>query len=319
MVFFLLLLIVIRYHNFIFPVKIVNFFYKESLIILRKKRRGLMKNSVIKQAFKSYNRVVFFIALIPVLIILSCLTYAKGAVEPAQSPKQSQDSIDISDIKRIEGIAWDGKNLLAFDGEKKRINRIDTISRSLVQPLDLNQKKLKGLAFDEKAKAFWVADEEEKTLIMIDPVDGRTIKTINMEIPADKGFDSIEGIAWGGGYLWVAIDAGFSSSFNQIDPETGKIVRSIFADCFPRGIATDGEYLWSICYNGEKFPSKIDKRKIQATKDAETFHSRVFIKDITNAEPAGLVFDGKHLWYADRLSKSVIKVTKPYIPDVKGK
>lgn len=308
-----------------------------------------MKRVILKQSFKTYTMAFFFTALVSILL-LPGFTHAKekDVVEPAQSSKQSQgtasvsvpapfseqpgNSIPIPDVGSIEGIAWQGKYLWVLDGEKKKIDQFDPTldkpgpvrSLDLTQALDFDLKKLKGLAFD--GKALWVADEAKKTLMKINPEDGKMEKPIKMEIPVDKGFDSIEGITWDkkAKALWVAIYAGYSSSFNQIDPETGKKTRSVFADCHPRGIATDGEYLWSICYNDKKFPSKIDKRKIQ-DKEYEMFHSRTFVKDIPKeAEPNGLVFDDTHLWYADRETKTVIRFTpsdvkqKPAIPPVKG-
>lgn len=280
-------------------------------------------------------------------------TPSEGVVEPSQSPKkpegttsitepvppkQSQDAIPIPGVERIEGIAWQGKYLWVLDGEKNKIDQFDPTSdkpgpvRSLglTQALDFDLKKLKGLAFD--GKALWAADEEKKALIKINPEDGKTEKPIKMEVPVDKGFKSIEGIAWDGEYLWIAIYAGYSSSFNQINPVTGKIVKSIFADCFPRGIAIDkdGDYLWSICYNGKKLPSKIDKRKIREKdckiSDYEIFHSRVYIKDIEkDVDPIGLVYDGKDLWYADKVAKTATHFTpsdikqKPVVPPLKTK
>lgn len=302
-----------------------------------------MKYMARRQLFKTYTLVGFFTTLIST-VLLTGFAYAKKPNVSAPAPDShvpkekpvtdvvkpvpSQDySIKIPDVERIEGVAWDEgkKNLLVLDSERKKIHWIDPISGTVTQSVKLDQKNLKGLAFD--GKALWVADEEQRTLIKIDPEDGKAEKPINMEVPADKGFDSIEGITWDreAKALWVAIYAGYSSSFNLIDPEKGKIRRSVFADCHPRGIATDGEYLWSICYNDKKFPSKIDKRKIH-DKEFEMFHSRTFVEDIPKeVEPNGLAFDDIHLWYADRDTKTVVRFTPPdvqeksAIPPVKGK
>ncbi|TVM03754.1 MAG: hypothetical protein CV087_03320 [Candidatus Brocadia sp. WS118] len=298
-----------------------------------------MKCGIQQQLFKIYTIVLFFGVLISIFVA-PYFTYADNVAEPAsslegQEPKEKSKehvvksapfwdySIEIPYVERIEGIAWDGKNLFALDGEKKKIHRINPISGQLVQSIVLNQKKLKGLAFD--GNALWVADEEERTMIKIDPVNAMIVKTIPMEIPKDKGFDSIEGIAWDekSKCLWVAIFAGFSSSLNQIDPDTGEIKRSVFADCYPRGIATDGEHLWTICYNRKNYPSRIDKRKIQGS-DHEMFRSRALVKkDIKADEPIGLVYDGKRFWYGDRKTKSAIRFTPRFkqhvIPPVENK
>ncbi|MBI5042525.1 MAG: hypothetical protein HZC10_01545 [Nitrospirae bacterium] len=204
-----------------------------------------------------------------------------------------------------QGITWDGKHLWAIDEQAKKLNGFDSHSGAVIRSFNVVLKRPSGLTFD--GKALWIADEETKSIHAVNPDTGEVVKTIKMEIPPEKGFKSFEGIAWDGKYLWTAIYAGFSSSFNQIDTENGRIVRSIFADCNPRGIASDGEYLWSICYNGEKLPPKIDRRKI-LEKEHEMLRSRVFIKDIEERDPTGLVYDGLYLWYADRISKRAFRV-----------
>lgn len=315
-----------------------------------------MKHINQRQSFKAHTTMWLFITLISTLPLIGLAYAREDVVKPRKTPQQPPDSIDISSyVESIEGIAWQGRRYLwVLDDEKKKIDRFDTTlgkpypdpkhSIDLTKPCEFGLKKFKGLVFDKEGKVLWVVAQEKaeekakvkKTpiLIKIDPVDGKMEKPIKMEIPVDKGFDSIEGITWDekGKCLWVAIYAGYSSSFNQIDPETGEINRSIFADCNPRGIATDGEYLWSICYNDKKFPSKIDKRKIPKKDkdykidDYEIFHSRTFVKDIPKeVEPNGLAFDDIHLWYADRETKTVIRFTPPdvqeksAIPPVKGK
>jgi len=204
-----------------------------------------------------------------------------------------------------QGITWDGKYLWVVDEETKKLYGTDFRSGAILRSLDINIERPKGLAFD--GKLIWVADEKTKRIHAVNPDTGQIVKTIKMEIPKEKGFKSFEGITWDGKHLWTAFFAGFSSSFNQIDTESGRIIRSIFADCNPRGIASDGRYLWSICYNGKKLPSKIDRRKI-LEKEHEMLRSRVFIKDIKGMNPIGLVYDGQYLWYADRKLKRVFRV-----------
>jgi hypothetical protein len=213
-------------------------------------------------------------------------------------------SIPLPGIKP-QGIAWDGKHLWAVDEQTKKLYNFDSRSGAVVKSLDINLKKPKGLAFD--GRSIWIADEETRNIHAVNPESGQIMKTIKMEIPQEKGFKSFEGITWDGKYLWTAIYAGFSSSFNQIDAESGRIIRSIFADCNPRGIASDGKYIWSICYNGENLPSKIDRRKI-LEKEHEMLRSRVFIRDIEGRDPTGLVYDGQYLWYSDRALKRAFMI-----------
>jgi hypothetical protein len=207
--------------------------------------------------------------------------------------------------QKPQGITWDGKHLWVVDEQTKKLISFDSKSGAPVRSVDITLKRPKGLTFD--GRLLWVVDEEARSIYAVDPENGRIVKTLKMEIPEDKGYKSVEGIAWDGKYLWTAYFAGFSSSFNQIDTETGRIVKSIFADCHPRGITSDGTYIWSICYNGENLPSKLDRRKISDTEH-EMLNSRIFIRDIDVKDPSGLVYDGQYLWYSDRMSKKVFKV-----------
>ncbi len=218
----------------------------------------------------------------------------------AKMPRQ-EFSIPIPAVKP-RGIASDGKQLWVADEETRKVYALDPLSGATLQTLAIDLKKPKGLAFD--GKSIWVADEATKKIYAINPGNGQIVKTIELAIPKEKGFKSLEGITWDGKHLWTAIYAGFSSSFNKIDTKSGRIIKSIFADCHPRGIASDGNYIWCICYNEKNLPPKIDRRKILEKED-EMLHSRMFITDIEGKEPIGLVYDGQLLWYADTKMKRI--------------
>ncbi len=204
-----------------------------------------------------------------------------------------------------QGIAWDGKLLLIVDGKTRTLYKINPNTGRVHESFELSLKKPKGLAYD--GELLWVADEGTRKIHSINPNNGQIIKTISMEIAKERGFKSFEGLTWDGQYLWTAYFAGFSSTFNKVDTHTGETVRSVFANSHPSGIASDGKYIWSICYNGKKLPSKIARVKIME-KEHEMLASRAFIKDIESGSPSGLEYAGNNLWYVDKELKKVFRI-----------
>jgi DNA-binding beta-propeller fold protein YncE len=172
--------------------------------------------------------------------------------------------------------------------------------------LNVDVADARGLAFD--GQRLWIADGGGNTLIPINVQTGESLEGIKLGESPLGAWDSIEDISWDGKSLWVVCNGGYSSMFNQVDPETGGIMRSVFANCNPRGIATDGKSIWSICYNGDKFPSKIDVRSI-LPKDHEMQTSRRFLVDIESKAPVGLAIDSNGLlWYADEATSTAYRV-----------
>ncbi len=203
-----------------------------------------------------------------------------------------------------QGLAWDGKALWTVDQDAK-IRMLDAQSGAEVRALDSEVKAPRAIAFD--GQRFWVADQAAMTLSAVDPATGRTVKTVPLPTPAEKGFKSVEGLAWDGKHLWAAYFAGFSSSLNEIDPETGRIVRSVYADCHPRGLASDGTKLWTLCFSGEKAPAVVDQRPI-LEREHEMLKARVFLARVDARDPSALTFDGRELAVLDRASKKLLRV-----------
>jgi streptogramin lyase len=222
------------------------------------------------------------------------LALAAG-VALAQQPPQQEVTIEVP-AARPAGIAGDGTRLWVLDGEAGEVLELAPATGEVRGRFALNLLGAKGLAFD--GALLWVADPEAKQLHAFAPATGERARTIPVEVPPEKGYQSVEALAWDGQHLWTAIAAGFSSSFNEIDPGTGRIERSLFADCDPRGLAVAGERLWSLCANGADHPPIVDERRIGG--DETGFQrSRQLLRRVDGRAPSGLFFDGTFLWSLD--------------------
>ena len=226
---------------------------------------------------------------------LSFMTYLCIVSFLLQAQEVTQIPFPVKDLK-VSGIAFDGTRLQVLDTKETRIVAFDRELTKQVSSKKISEANLKGLAFD--GKLLWTADEKKKQLLAIDPVKGKIQRTLDLPIPEGKGFDSVEGLAWDGTYLWVALFAGYSSTYNQIDVEKGTIVKSVFADCNPRGIVSNGKYLWGVCYNGENLPAKIEVRPVEG-KSGKIVNKRRFIADIKCKRPQGIAFDGTRILIND--------------------
>jgi len=133
------------------------------------------------------------------------------------------------DADHIAGVTFDGSRIWFATGEK--LNALDAESGEIVRSIDVAADA--GTAFDGKY-LFQIGDG---MIRKIDPWTGEVIATI----PAPgEGGDS--GLAWAEGSLWVGQHRG--RRIHQVDPESGKVLRTIETDRFVTGVTwIDGE-LW---------------------------------------------------------------------------
>ncbi|GGA76620.1 hypothetical protein GCM10011385_33300 [Nitratireductor aestuarii] len=141
------------------------------------------------------------------------------------------------DADHIAGVTFDGSRIWFATGEK--LNALDAESGEIVQSIDVAADA--GTAFDGKY-LFQIGDG---MIRKIDPWTGQVIATI----PAPgEGGDS--GLAWAEGSLWVGQHRG--RRIHQVDPESGKVLRTIESDRFVTGVTwIDGE-LWHGTWEGDE-------------------------------------------------------------------
>ena len=241
------------------------------------------------------------------LLTVAGLLTATGpplARSAAQAPPAEGATLRIPAQNPV-GLAAAGGRMWVIDGGTGEVLELNPSTGARVAGFKLALKQPKGLAFD--GGRLWVADQATRQIVAHDAADGKPVKTIPLRWPEERGFRTVEALAWDGKALWTAIAAGFSSTFNQVDADSGQIVRSVFADCNPRGLAFDGSLLFSLCFNGDNNPATVDQRQV-ATQEAEMAKTRRLIQRIGGIVPAGLAHDGTRLWVLDAKGQQAVAV-----------
>lgn len=139
--------------------------------------------------------------------------------------------------ERIHGVTHDGRDVWVATGDK--VIAFDPQSgeprRSLERTCDA------GTAFD----GTYLYQIAEARIDKIDPETGGLVASI----PA-PGHGSDSGLAWAEGSLWVGQYR--DRKIHQIDPATGKVLRSIESNRFVTGVTwVDGE-LWHGTWEGDE-------------------------------------------------------------------
>lgn len=139
------------------------------------------------------------------------------------------------DVQQVHGVTYDGRHVWFAAGET--LNALDPASGETVRSIDVAAHA--GTAFDGTHLYQLAEDRIQK----IDMKTGRVLATI----PAPgRGGDS--GLTWAEGTLWVGQYR--DRTIQQIDPDTGAILRTIHSNRFVTGVTwVDGE-LWHATMEG---------------------------------------------------------------------
>ena len=138
-------------------------------------------------------------------------------------------------VDGVHGVTFDGELVWFASGEK--LNAVDPDSGKILRSIDVAAHA--GTAFDGQ-HLFQLA---ENRIQKIDPKTGRVLDSI----PAPGTSNS--GLTWAEGTLWVGQHQ--DRTIVQIDPDNGKVLRTIKSDRFVTGVTwVDGE-LWHGTWEGE--------------------------------------------------------------------
>ena len=139
-------------------------------------------------------------------------------------------------VEAVHGVSYDGTHVWFASGD--RLNAVDPDSGKIARSLDVSAHA--GTAFDGR-HLFQIAEDR---IQKIDAASGAVVGTI----PAPGGGGD-SGLAWAEGSLWVGQYR--DRKIHQIDPDTGKILRTIESKRFVTGVTwVDGE-LWHGTWEGD--------------------------------------------------------------------
>jgi outer membrane protein assembly factor BamB len=131
--------------------------------------------------------------------------------------------------ERVHGVSFDGREIWFASGRK--LQAVDSesgkVTRSLEIPCDA------GVAFDGKHHYVLAGGQIHK----VDPRTGQILATIPAPSPEGNS-----GLAWAEGSLWVG--RGSDRNIVELDPKTGKVLRTIASDRFVTGVTFSEGELW---------------------------------------------------------------------------
>jgi glutamine cyclotransferase len=187
----------------------------------------------------------------------------------------------------VAGVTFDGALVWIAGGEALRAFEPATGEASRTLPVAGDA----GTAFDGR-HLFQIAQDR---ILKIDPTTGKVLATI----PAPGG-GSDSGLTWAEGTLWVGHYR--SRKIHQIEPETGKLLRTIESNRFVTGVTwVDGE-LWHGTWEGEE--SEL-RRVDPATGEVLTRLTMPEGKMVS-----GLESDGGDLFYAGGGSSGRVRAVR---------
>jgi glutamine cyclotransferase len=141
------------------------------------------------------------------------------------------------DVQHVHGVSYDGQQVWFAAG--KALKSFDPASGKALRSFDVAAHA--GTAFDGR-HLFQIAEDR---IQKIDPATGQVLSSI----PAPGGGRD-SGLAWAEGTLWVGQYR--NRMIHQIDPQTGKILRTIESNRFVTGVTwVDGE-LWHGTLEGDE-------------------------------------------------------------------
>lgn len=188
---------------------------------------------------------------------------------------------------RINGVTYDGRQVWVATGSK--LIALDPETGQPTRMLDRASDA--GTAFD----GTYLYQIAETNIDKIDPATGAVISSI----PA-PGHGGDSGLAWADGSLWVGQYR--DRKIHRIDPETGRILRTIESDRFVTGVTWVDDELW----HGTWEADRSDIRHV----DPESGAVIERLEMPSGVGVSGLESDGRNLFYCGGGSSGKVRVVR---------
>jgi streptogramin lyase len=129
----------------------------------------------------------------------------------------------------VHGVSFDGEQVWFAAGQK--LQAVDSKSGKATRALEIPAAA--GVAFDGKHLYQLAAGQIHK----VDPHTGQVLATIPAPSPSGNS-----GLAWAEGSLWVG--HGSNRNIVEVDPKTGKVLRTVVSNRFVTGVTFSEGELW---------------------------------------------------------------------------
>ena len=189
--------------------------------------------------------------------------------------------------ERVHGVTFDGERVWFASGT--HLQSFDPQTGQAGDNLALAADA--GTAFDGRYLYQLTADRIQK----VDPKSGAVVSTI----PAPgKGRDS--GLTWAEGSLWVGQYR--DRKIHQIDPETGRVLRTIESDRYVTGVTWLEGDLWHATWEGDQADLRAVDPKSGEVRERLTLPSDTFV--------SGLESNGKDTFFCGGGSSGKVRAVK---------
>jgi len=241
------------------------------------------------------------LAFVVGVMLVVAATMPHAALSSGETPKPGDIILQFpSPGSSPSGLAWDGSHLWMADDGTDTVYKLDPSNGSVLASFKSPGSAPRGLAWD--GTHLWQSDNTTRKLYKLEQAKGTVLSAVEAPVtPARARVPELGGFTWDGERLWCGTVDGWSSRMNEMDPTDGSTTRFFFTKGYPRGLATDGTFIWNATDNGGMRLGIVYKYKLSDGLYVSQFDTPGFY-------PTGLVWDGHYLWCVDRQTKTIYKL-----------